>query len=154
MTASNTRRRTTGRCFSTSGMLHLHPGPVSTGFGFSAGFRNAALHPTGGDMMLLPSTDHSRAREVESLSLSLSFLLFPPLLKRVSIHHFTCADFPLNHSHKKCNISITLSDVFPKPAQSQINWTCDDIAQFLLIINVVCFLRILTGHCNNSNMCQ
>lgn len=33
MTASDVRRRTTGRSSPTSGMLHLHPGPAPSGFG-------------------------------------------------------------------------------------------------------------------------
>lgn len=58
--ASETRRRITGRRFSTSGMLHLLPGPVPTICGFWARFWSAALHTAGCVMMLLPSRDRER----------------------------------------------------------------------------------------------
>ena len=99
VTASDPRRRTTGRCFSTSGMLHLHPGPVSTGFGFSARFRAAALRPSGGVMMLLlllPTLPEQGEGGVISLSPSLS------VRQRVSRHHHsTCAHFQLIHCTPK-----------------------------------------------------
>lgn len=141
MTASDTRRRTTGRSFPTSGMLNLHPGPVPTGFGFSARFRDAALRPSGGVitlllLLLLPSINQSTTREVY---LSLCSSLHSSLSQRVSQHHhFTCADFHLHHCHKnKMQHFIIRKLTEASSTHWQINWISNDTAHLYWITNDV-----------------